>query len=183
MKSSHHPKQTMNLPPGNPNPHAAQPSNRASVGRRRLLIAAILCAGLAFFTGCQSGGEPGTTSHATVQINGKTIGEIQPVARAVFAEEGYSARAAQPNLMVFDRLGSRRDAIKWGGALTGEGVTMRVKVQFRYLDATTTLLQADAYAVHDAGDAFFENEDRNVMLNHRPYQKMLDEVKKRLKDK
>ena len=85
--------------------------------------------------------------------------------------------------MVFDRLGSRRDAIKWGGALTGEGVTMRVKVQFRYLDSTTTLLQADAYAVHDAGDSFFENEDRNVLLNHRPYQKILDEIKSRLKEK
>jgi hypothetical protein len=149
----------------------------------RFLISALLGAGLALLAGCQSGGEPGTTSHATVQINGKSIAEIQPVARQVFSEEGYHLKGGDQSIMVFDRLGTRRDAIKWGGALTGEGVTMRVKVQFRYLDSTTTLLQADAYAVHDAGDSFFENEDRNVILNHRPYQKMLDEIKDRLKEK
>ena len=160
-----------------------QPTSIAVATIRQLsasLTLALLCI-LPVVTGCQSGGEPGTMSHATVQIKDKPLEEIQQVARTVFAEDGYTAKVVQPNLMVFDRLGSRRDAIKWGGALTGEGVTMRVKVQIRSLDSSTTLLQADAYAVQDAGDTFFEDESRNVILNRTPYQKMLNEIKKRLK--
>lgn len=115
-----------------------------------------------------------------MQINGKSLQEVQKVTQAVFAEDGYATRLAQPNLMVFDRLGSRRDALKWGGVLTG-GVTMRVKVQFNQLNQTATLLQADAYAVQNAGDSFFESDSRNLILNRRPYQKLLDQVQKRLK--
>lgn len=144
-----------------------------------LLLAALVCGWLAV-TGCQSGKAPGSTSHASVQINGKSLQEIQKVAQAVFAEDGYATRLAQPNLMVFDRPGSRRDALKWGGVLTG-GVTMRVKVQFNVLNQTATMLQADAYAVQDAGDSFFESDSRNIILNRRPYQRLLDEVKKRLR--
>ena len=82
--------------------------------------------------------------------------------------------------MVFDRPGSRRDALKWGGFL-GAGVTMRVKVRLSVMLDGDQLVQADAYAVQNSGDPFFQSESRNVLLNRRPYQKLLDKVAKRLR--
>ena len=87
---------------------------------------------------------------------------------------------SRPEGQVFERLGSRRDALKWGGLLSG-GVIMRVKVAYTELQDDVWLLQADAYAVQDAGDPFFEDENRNVLLNRHPYQKLLDKVEKQLK--
>ena len=58
---------------------------------------------------------------------------------------------------------------------------MRVKVRLSEMVDGSHLLQADAYAVQNSDDPFFETESRNVLLNRRPYQKLLNEVAKRLK--
>jgi hypothetical protein len=132
--------------------------------------------------GCASHG-PGSSSHASAQIPNATLAAIQDVSAVVFIEKGYTVRLKQPDMMVFDRPGSRNDALKWGG-WDGSGVTMRVKMAIRDMGTGTSfLLQADAYAVRDASDPFFASENRNMMLNHRPYQKLLNEVQKRLKTK
>jgi hypothetical protein len=131
-------------------------------------------------TGCQSARQPGSTSHASVQIQGHSLVEIQQTATAVFREAGYASVLATPEHMVFERPGSRRDALKWGG-WAGEGVTMRVKVRFSEMPEGNYLLQADAYAVQNSDDPFFQTESRNILLNRRPYQKLLDEVANRLK--
>lgn len=136
--------------------------------------------GLLFLTGCQSAKQPGSQSHAAVQIQGRPVAEIQQTATAVFREEGYALALATPREMVFERPGSRRDAVKWGG-LAGQGVTMRVKVQLSVMLDGGQLLQADAYAVQNSDDPFFQTESRNVLLNRRPYQKLLDKVADRLK--
>jgi hypothetical protein len=119
-------------------------------------------------------------SHASARIQGRTVAEIQQTTTAVFREEGYGLTLSTPMEMVFERPGSRRDALKWGG-WTGQGVTMRVKVQLSRMLDGNYLLQADAYAVQNADDPFFQPESRNILLNRRPYQKLLDEVAKRLK--
>jgi len=153
-----------------------------SVTRTGGLFLALLWAGLTggLGVGCQSAKQPGSMSHASVQIEDKSPAEIRPVIEAVFKEEGYALTANPTGMWVFDRPGSRRDALKWGGFATGEGVVMRIKVKVTRLNDSTLLLTADSYAVQDAGDSFFETESRNVTLNHRPFQKMLDEVKRRL---
>jgi hypothetical protein len=81
--------------------------------------------------------------------------------------------------MVFERPGSRRDAIKWGD-IGGRGVTMRVMVKLSTTLDGGQLLQADAYAVQISDDPFFQSESRNILLNRRPYQKLLNEVARRL---
>ena len=106
--------------------------------------------------------------------------EIQRVATAVFKEQGYDLKGVKPELMVFERLGSRAETMKWGGWLDSSGVVMRIKVGLREMSEGTYLLQADAYAVRNPGDPFFEDESRNMILNRHPYQKMLNEVRKRL---
>ena len=80
--------------------------------------------------------------------------------------------------MVFDRPGSAMDKLKYGGWF-GEGVDERIKISFRDMGPSGFMLQADVYAVRNAGDTFFEDENHNVILNNHPYQKMLDEVQKR----
>jgi hypothetical protein len=141
-------------------------------------LAGLLC--LLLFTGCQSANQPGSASHAVVQINGRSLAEIQRTTSVVFGEESYSLGTTSPEMMIFERPGSRRDAAKYGGWY-GEGVIMRVKVGFRELAGGSYLLQADAYAGQNSDDAFFRSEDRALMLNRRPYQRLLDEVAKRLK--
>jgi hypothetical protein len=130
--------------------------------------------------GCQSATQPGSMSHASVQVKGHSLEDIRQTTTAVFREAGYSLAAASPEEMVFDRPGSRRDAAKWGG-WSGEGVTMRVKVRLSRMLDGAQLLQADAFAVQNSDDEFFRTESRNILLNRRPYQKLLDEVARRMK--
>lgn len=138
----------------------------------------VLC--LIGVTGCQSGRQPGSSSHATVVITGRSPAEIRHTTTTVFAENGYGAILVKPEEMIFDRPGSRRDQLKWGD-VAGGGVIMRVKVQVSRTPTGDHLLKADAYAVQDVDDPFFQSENRNIMLNHRPYQKILNTVAKRLK--
>ncbi len=130
--------------------------------------------------GCQSGKQPGSASHASVLIAGHSSEEIQQTVTTVFQEAGYGVALSLPTQMVFERPGSRRDAIKWGN-IGGGGVNMRVKVQFSTFPDGRRLVQADAYAVQVSDDPFFQTESRNILLNRQPYQKLLDEVAKRLK--
>ena len=131
--------------------------------------------------GCKSAHEPGGGSHASVQIKGKSLAEIQQATVAVFQDDAYRLAGSRPEMMVFDRPGSRGETVKWGSLLAGQTVVMRVQVAFRELSPQTWLLQADAYAVRNAGDPFFEDPTRTIILNTHPYQKLLDKVAKRLK--
>jgi hypothetical protein len=125
--------------------------------------------------GCQSAKQPGSYSHAYVTVKGRSDAEIRQVTKGVFAEEGYSLVAEGAEYMGFQRPGSRRDALKWGGWL-GEGVVIRAKV----LADASHLLQLDMFAVRDAGDGIFESESRMVLLNKKPYRQLMNEVSKRL---
>ena len=146
----------------------------------RPLVAGLLALGAVSFVGCQSAKQPGSMSHASVQVQGHPLEDIRQTTTLVFREAGYSLTAASPEEMVFDRPGSRRDAAKWGGWL-GEGVTMRVKVRLSQMLDGVQLLEADAFAVQNSDDEFFRTERRNILLNRRPYQKLLDEVASRMK--
>jgi hypothetical protein len=137
-----------------------------------LLTITVLC-------GCQSAKQPGSQSHASVQLNHHPLAEVQSTTAAVFREEGYRQTFTSAEEMIFERLGSRADALKWGG-WSGAGVTMRVKVKINALGESSYLLQADAYAVQNSSDPFFQTESRNILLNRRPYQQLLNEVAKRL---
>jgi hypothetical protein len=146
----------------------------------RLPGLALLALALTALVGCQSAKEPGSNSHASVRITGHSMAEIQKTATAVFGEEGYTLAPSGPQQMVFERPGSRQDALKWGG-WWGEGVIMRVKVQVAALADSGYVLQADAYAVQNSPDEFFRNESRTMLLDRRPYQQLLDETARRLK--
>ena len=143
-------------------------------------LARMLALGAVLLVGCRSAQQPGSMSHASVQVQGHSVAEIQQTATEVFRAEGYALTLATPGEMVFERPGSRRDAAKWGG-WSGQGVTMRVKVGLSKMTDGGYLLEADAYAVQNSDDPSFRTESRNILLNRRPYQKLLDEVARRLK--
>ena len=140
----------------------------------------LLTLSLIGLVGCQSAKQPGSMSHASVQIQGRSVVEIQQTATAVFREAGYASVLAATEEMVFERPGSRRDALKWGGWLE-QGVTMRGKGRVSEMLNGSYLLQADVYAVQNSDDPFFRTESRNILLNRRPYQKPLNKDARRLK--
>jgi len=142
-------------------------------------VAGLLALCAVLLVGCQSAQQPGSMSHASVRVQGHSVAEIQQTATTVFRAEGYALTLATPGEMVFERPGSRRDAAKWGG-WSGQGVTMRVKVGLSKMTDGGYLLEADAFAVQNSDDEFFRTESRNILLNRRPYQRLLDEVARRL---
>jgi len=144
-----------------------------------IAFAALCVLGL---VGCQSARQPGSNSHAAVTIKGRTDTEIRQVVRVVLAEDGYSFVTEGHDFMGFQRPGSRRDALKWGGWY-GEGVVVRAKLKMSTLADESRLLQLDMYSVRDAGDGFFEDENRMMMLNKAPYRALLRKVEKQLASK
>src|SRR5262245_23253571 len=158
--------------------------NRPGPRPRQFSIFHPLCCGMILcllLSGCKSAHEPGGGSHASVRIKDKSLTEIQQATVAVFQDDEYRLTASKPNMFVFDRPGSRRDTVKWGSLLAGQTVVMRVMVSFQEMTPQNWLLKADAYAVRNAGDPFFEDPTRTLILNTYPYQKLLDKVAKKLK--
>ncbi|HXG46470.1 MAG TPA: hypothetical protein VNO52_02515 [Methylomirabilota bacterium] len=147
--------------------------------RLQMIRGAAVCAVLALVCGCRSPKEPGGAGLAHVTIKGTPLYVIQDTAEAVFRENGYRIVEKQPTLMVFDRQGSKLDALAWGG-WSGEGVVMRVKVSITGQPPEEHLLEARVYAVRDASDPFFADESRMVLIKRGPYRKMLEEVRRRL---
>lgn len=143
----------------------------------------LLCLSLLpLLSGCQSAREPGSSSMASVRIEGATRDQVVAATKAVFSEDGYTLTANSPSELVFQRQGSRRDALKYGGWF-GEGVVMRVNVRFSPAGDGAELVQADVRAVRNAGDPFFADDSRAMMPGRAKYQSMLDEVRSRLKKK
>jgi hypothetical protein len=131
---------------------------------------------------CRSGGEPGSSSLASVRIEGFTRERIQVTAQDVFTSEGYTLVSKKPGEMVFQRKGTRSDAFKYGGWFN-VGVMIRVKVRFSYAGQGADLLEADVRAVRDADDPMAEDESRILLPSRKKYQHLLDEVRKRLTGK
>lgn len=146
---------------------------------RRLLVPLLLAL---LACGCRTGGEPGSSSLASVRIEGFTRDRIQATAKDVFTSEGYTLASSTPAEMVFQRKGTRGDAFKYGGWFN-VGVTLRVKVRFSYAGQGADLLEADVRAVRDAGDPMAEDESRILLPSRSRYQRLLDEVRKRLTGK
>jgi hypothetical protein len=147
-----------------------------------LFVAGLLALCAVSLVGCQSANQAGGYSHGAVTVKGRSDAEIRQVTKAVFAENGYALLSEGAAFIEFQRPGTRRDALKWGGWY-GEGVMVRAKVRITNLAEDSRVLQLDMYAVRDAGDGLFESESRMIMLNKQPYHRLMEEVGKRLQVK
>jgi hypothetical protein len=146
----------------------------------RTFFAGLLACCAASFVGCQSANQSGSYSHASLTVKGRSDAEVRQVAKVVFGEEGYALVAEEAGFMEFQRPGSRRDALKWGGWY-GEGVVIRAKLRMTKLADDSRLLQLEMFAVRDAGEGTFESESRMALLNKQPYRQLLNKIGKRLK--
>jgi hypothetical protein len=136
-----------------------------------------------FGTGCSSMSGPGSASFASVTIAGQTGEQIRNTTETVFRENGYEP-VASAETMVFDKEGTRANTLSRDGlvaAQSGARTIVRVRVEVVALGAGSDRLQCEAYMVSGAGDSFFEEEHRLANIRSRPYQNILDEVAKRLK--
>ena len=145
-----------------------------------LLLLLALCA--ASLLGCTTANQLNSSGFGAAIVKGRSEAEIRQVTKVVFAENGYSLASEGAEYLVFDRPGSQRDALKWGG-WDGAGVVIRAKVKMTRLAEVSYSLQLDMVAVHDAGQGIMESENPMMTLNKRPYNRLMDEIGKRLKTK
>ena len=143
-----------------------------------LLICMVVSA-LSLVTGCQSS-KPGGSSHAFVEIKGRSATEVQDTTVAVFAENGFTLRTNTPVTMLFDRGATSGEKVKYGDWFN-EGMMIQVKVRLQSQPEQTYLLRADAYSVQDPNNTNFREEKRLMMFSSKNYQKLLDDVAYRLK--
>jgi hypothetical protein len=134
--------------------------------------------------GCSSSGTPTSASFASVTLRGYSLQQIGTTTKQVFQEAGYSGGSFyRMEQMVFERQGSSMNNLAYGGlssAQSGTGVTERVKTELVSLGVDSYRLQCQAYMVRNAGDSFYADEQRLSSFRSGPYQKLLDEVAKRL---
>jgi hypothetical protein len=147
----------------------------------KFLPLALTC-GLAGF-GCSSMNKPVTASFASVTISGKSAAEIRDTTVAVFRENEYQVFASSQEL-VFEKEGSKLNSISRDGLVGshyGAVTIIRVRVALVDLGNGKQRLQCQASMVSGVGDAFSEEEHRLANFRSGPYQDLLDEVAKRLK--
>lgn len=157
------------------------PPNRASMPERRaravgLSILALLLAGL-FVAGCKSAPTTGSSWMASVVIPETTSSQIRVTAVEVFQIHGYLVKSMTGSEVVFDKQGSRMDNVLYG--TLSSGVWTRVKLRVRDHGLNARLLECNAYRVENHDDRALETERQ--LLKSGPYQKLLEEVKARLK--
>jgi hypothetical protein len=141
----------------------------------------LLCAALV--SGGCSLGKPASASFASVVIANRSVEEIQRTAMSVFQGDGYSAIPGSGNTLVFEKEGTRADSLAYNGVVDthyGAQTVVRFRTDIVDLGGGSLRLQGQAFMVRNANDAFFEDENRLSNFRSGPYQKLLDEVAKRL---
>jgi len=135
------------------------------------------CIGL--MCGCKTAPPgPPTDSLAAVVIQEKTQIEIARTVSQVFQDAGYTPTPIPANnrmMLVFDKPGSTSANVVYGD--WSGGVWFRAKVDIRSFDATSQIIECDAYRVLGRGDTRFEEENRLSKLYKGAYQDLLNKVK------
>jgi hypothetical protein len=133
---------------------------------------------------CSSMSGPGYASFASVRIENRSMAEVEATTQQVFGENGYVGGAPISGRMVFEKEGSRATTVAREGfmaAQSGARSIVRVRAQVVRLEGDAYRLQCEAFMVTGAGDSFFEEEHRLTNVRGAPYQRLLNEVARRLK--
>lgn len=150
-----------------------------------LLYAAVTCVWLALWgTGCGSLSKPNSASFASVTIENHTPEEIINATTRVFGADGWTGGIRGSGTMVFEQEASRGTTLSREGLYAtqqGARTVNRVKAELVPLAGGSSYrLQCRAYVVRDAG-SLLEDEVPYTNLRSRPYQSLLNKVKKELK--
>jgi hypothetical protein len=105
--------------------------------------------------------------------------EIQRSIEQVFGERGFTLEKRAGEEWVFERPGTTAEKLKWGG-LDGRGIRIRVRLKSRPVGSGEYLVECDVFVVDSAGEKFFEQETKPMLLARSEYQKLLVEARRRL---
>ena len=125
-----------------------------------------------FSGGCAST-HPGSSSLAYVVVEGAELEDIRAETRRVFDDEFYEVERDQPNEIIFEREGTQRDKVLWGGYVERD-LRMRVVVTFEPFAKGGVLVCADAYVVREG---VISETEKIMRIGRRPYQDLLNRMK------
>lgn len=157
-------------------------SDTFGAASRRLLGQLLLALYVLAGNGCRSTDKPGSAGFASVVISGNTPGQISDAAIDVFRENGYKVAQTDPSRLYFEKQGSRMNNFAYGNWVGDTPVWIRVKAGIVPMADVTFRLRCSAYMVRDIGGST-EEEIALSKFQRGPYQKILDEVAKRLAQK
>lgn len=142
---------------------------------------------LALLTGCSSLNKPASASFASVLISSSSSEDIQATTVKVFKEADYHTvyRSPGTDTLVFEKEGTQGQSLAYNGVVgtqAGEQILNRVRVSLTDRGDGSFWLTCQAFVVRDAGGQLGGDEIKLSNLRSRPYQKLLDEVARRLKN-
>ncbi len=148
---------------------------------KRLFPLALALLAVFAFTGCHT---PASASFASVDIKGKTPAQIREATAMVLQKDDYRCAMMGESDMIFQKEGSRGQSLAYNGLVStyyGGTTLTRFRLQMVDLGAGEYRLQGQAYIVRNAGDSFFEEEQRLANMRRGPYQRLLNDVENQLK--
>jgi len=157
-----------------------EPSYQALTSRLAAWSSVVLLLGS---TGCRMS-QPASASFASVTIQDRSEAEIARASAEVFAAEGYRGGRSGEHELIFDKEASRAATLSREGVVgtqSGAQTINRVRVEIVPLGGGQYRLQCKAFMVTGGNDPFFQDEVPLANVRRRPYQSMLNKVKKQLK--
>jgi hypothetical protein len=131
--------------------------------------------------GCRSTTN-GPPAFAAVTLHGHPPETIRQTVATVFTEKGFYDNSRSKE-WIFDRRTSTMSQWVHGGWFDRDSVRERVRLRLIPLGEGIYRLEAKAAMVRDAGEIFFEEESRMTRLRSAPYQKLLNQVERRLRQR
>ena len=133
-------------------------------------------------TGCQSFNSPAPNSLASVTISNRSIEEITQATQTVFQEKGFTAVDGAPGQFTFERPGDRMNNLAYATYMNNAMVTVRVVVELKPINPTSTVLLCNAWLVENAGNPVFEDDHKVPKIRRRPYEELLKDIRDQLKE-
>jgi hypothetical protein len=131
------------------------------------------------FQACQTSQPLSSESRlAAVELKGNTPGQIAEATIEVFRANGYKAFMKNFTNLVFEKKASRMDDIAYGDWMGDEPMWVRVKASILPIGEARFRLQCNAFLVRDKNGS--TEEELRVKYRSGPYQKLLNEVARRL---
>jgi hypothetical protein len=136
------------------------------------------CAGALLVDGCRSPGKPDAARFASVPIHGHTVDKVRDATAQVFHADGFKVLKQGWANLTLEKEGSSMNNIAYGNWM-GSGIWVRAKVTIVDIAPDECRLDCEAFLVRNRGESVEEEIKINKLHSHH-YQKLLEEVAKRL---
>jgi hypothetical protein len=146
--------------------------------RWTVFFSSILIALAVTWSGCRSTPTQAGGFLASVQIDDHSRAAIEQAIEQVFKENHYEMVRGAPEY-IFDKPASKMGTLAYS-SWSGKPVFARTKVTIRNDGFGGFIVGCNAYMVRDRGDPIFEEEQKTIKFSSSDYQKLMDDVKKRV---